>query len=233
MIIFKYAASRKVLLGLLFVGLILIFGSLIKNFSFPDQNWSLEKGEKIGISSEKNKEVIQKFVASKNNLSRIDILFGNSKIEKGGTLKLELFDKSCEKLLREDKIRTTKINSENFFTFTFPKIQKTANEILCIKLSFYDWNSDKKRNAQIFARDNIIPENVFFSINQEALKGKSLSMRPAYQEDSWKENIWKLGERISQYKPWFLKNAIILSVLILAIIFSVLLVVIIIFIAIS
>lgn len=226
--IFKYAISRKALLGLLVIGLVLIFGSLIKNFSFPDQNWNLKKGEKIGISSEKNEEVIQKFIASKDNLSRVDIFLGNSKIEKGGTLQLELFDGSCEKLLRKDTIRTTKINSENFFTFTFPKVQKTANETLCIKLSFYDWNNDKNRSAQIFARDNIMPENVFFSINQEIMKGKSLSMRPAYQENSWRENIWKLGERISQYKPWFLKNAIILSVLAFAIIFSILLVIIII-----
>ncbi|HBO16841.1 MAG TPA: hypothetical protein DD451_02470 [Candidatus Moranbacteria bacterium] len=226
---FKYAISRKTLLGIFTIGLVLIFGSLIKNFSFPDQNWNLEKGKKIGISSEKNEEVIQKFIASKDNLSRIDIFLGNSKIERGGTLQLELFNKSCEKLLRKDKIRTTRIKSENFFTFTFPKIQKTANEILCIKLSFYDWNSDKNRSAQVFVRDNILPENVFFSINQEIIKGKSLSMRPAYQENSWRENIWKLSERISQYKPWFLKNMIILSVLVIAIISSILLVVIIIF----
>jgi len=36
--------------------------------------------------------------------------------------------------------------------------------------------------------------------------GKSLAMRPAYLNHYFWQDIQELNQRISQYKPWFLKH---------------------------
>jgi len=48
-----------------------------------------------------------------------------------------------------------------------------------------------------------------------------LSMRPAYENDNWKQDISELSQRISQYKPWFLKHFYLDAIAILFIVLSV------------
>ena len=46
-------------------------------------------------------------------------------------------------------------------------------------------------------------------------KGKTLVMKPAYGSDSFWKNMETLNDRISQYKPWFLKHFYLDAIVIL------------------
>lgn len=213
--------AKYVFLGLFVLVLVLVFGRFFRNWSFPDATWTLEKGEKMSISEEKEKEAIQKFTSAQNNLSRIDILFGSSKIGKGGTLDLEIFDKNCDTKMRESRIRTKEIDSDKFFTFSFAKIPDSKDQIFCLKLSFSDWEKDKTRSAQVFTQENTTPSNIYFAIGEEVFEGRTVSMRPAYQESSFIGNIQTSIDRISQYKPPFLKDTYLLLITLSFVIISI------------
>ena len=212
----KLLVPKNAFLLAIVIILLLVFGRMTNEWAFPDTAWILEKGEKIGIDSKKSAE--QKFIATENNLTRIDMLLGNSDIGDGGTLNLQIMDESCQKEIRQSQIKTSKIDSDKEFKFSFSKIKDSEGKTLCLKLSFL---SIKEKDAQLFAVNNILPENISLIADQKEYPGKSLSMRPAYQKDNWGQNIWRLTEEISQYKPWFLKNIFLLLIALFSIIFSI------------
>jgi hypothetical protein len=212
----KFITLKNVFVLATILVLFLVFGRMAKEWAFPDTTWILEKGDKIGIDDKKSAE--QKFVASENNLARIDMLLGNSDIGKNGTLNLKIMDESCQKEIRQSRIKTSKIDSDKEFKFTFPKIKDSQGKTLCLKLSFF---SSKGKDAQLFIVDNTRPENISLLVDKKEYPGKSLSMRPAYQKDTWRGNIWRLIEEISQYKPSFLKNISLLLIFTFSIILSI------------
>jgi hypothetical protein len=212
----KIITAKNIFFLLTAIILFLTFGRMAKEWAFPNTAWKLEKGEKIGIDSKKSAE--QKFSSGENNLARIDMLLGNSDIGDGGTLNLKIMDESCQKEIRQSRIKTSKIDSDKEFKFTFSKIKDSKGKIFCLKISFL---SAKGKDAQLFTIDNTLVENISLTVDQKEYLEKSLSMRPAYQKDKWGQNIWRLTEEISQYKPWFLKNIYLLLIAISSIILSI------------
>lgn len=191
----------KIILSVIFFGLlILIFFRLGKMLSFPDQNWTLEKGEKIKMSS----DVLQKFEATRDGLARIKILFGSSDTKPGGTFSFKLYDENCQDIIRETNLDIVSLDSGNTLDFVFPKINNSKNKMFCLKLSYAQKKGGKK--AQIFVINNSMPEKKYFSINGEEKAGQSISMRPAYKNENIFKDFSELNKRMSQYKPWFLKH---------------------------
>ena len=209
----------KIILGIAFLGLLFaIFFRLEKTLSFPDQNWPLIEGERIKITS----EIIQKFEADRNGLTRIKILFGNSDVSPGGTFNFKIYDENCQDIIREKNLEITSLGSGNTVDFVFPKISDSKNKIFCLKLSYAQKKGGKKAN--VFINENRMAQNKFFSINGEEKTGQSLSMRPAYRnENLWQDSV-ELNQRMSQYKPFFLKHYFLSIIIFGFIILSILLV---------
>ncbi|MDO9231738.1 MAG: hypothetical protein Q7U36_04680 [bacterium] len=209
----------KIILSVIFLGLsILIFFRLEKTLSFPDQSWSLIEGEKIKITS----EIVQKFEADHNGLTRIKILFGNSDVSPGGTFDFKIYDENCQDIIREINLDITSLDSGNTTDFVFPKISDSKNKIFCLKLSYEQKKGGKKAN--VFINENRMVQNKFFSINGEEKASQSLSMRPAYRnENLWQDSV-ELNQRMSQYKPLFLKHYFLSIIIFGFIILSILLV---------
>lgn len=179
---------------------ILIFFNFEKTLSFPDQNWKLEKDEKIKIRN----EIIQKFQTDKDGLSKIKILFSDSDTKPGGKFDFKLYEENCQKIIRETTLEITSLSSKNTTNFIFPQIKNSKNKIFCLKLSYTQKKGGKKSN--VFINENTMEQNKFLSVNGEERKNQSLSMRPAYKNENIFQDFIELNQRISQYKPFFLKH---------------------------
>lgn len=191
---------KLIFIAVFFGLLILIFFTLGNIWSFPDTEWPLTKGDKEKIRT----EVVQKFKANRDGLARIKILFGNSDINSGGTLIFKLFDEDCEESIRTTRLDINSLNSDNTTDFIFSKIKDSKDKTYCFKLS-YDQKKDSKK-INVFIAENKMAQNKFLSVNGEELIGQSLAMRPAYKNATLFGDINELNQRISQYKPWFLKH---------------------------
>lgn len=209
---YKYLFLIIALLAVFFV-----FFRFYQQWSFPDTAWQLAKGEKTDIESKKPLQ--QKFIASRDNLSRIDIFLSSSSIKPGGTLKMAILDEACANILRTETWKVKDLDSEDSYSFRFAKIPESKNKTYCFSLVYTPLLENGKK-AKIFLNENPPAGSELILTTQEIIDSRSLAIRPAYQNDNLAGNIRELNQRISQYKPWFLKsiflNIIVFSFLLLS-----------------
>ncbi len=196
----KKLTARNIFILLLILLLGIIFFNFFKVWSFPDTAWPLAKGEKTKINS----EIIQKFTADRDGLARIKILFGDSDISPGGQFNLKIHEENCQNIIRETTLNIISLDSDNTVDFIFSQIKNSKNKTFCLRLSYAQKKGGKKAN--IFIADNSRPENKFLSVNGAEKTGQSIAMRPAYKNNRLWQDFTELNQRVSQYKPWFLKH---------------------------
>ena len=207
-------STKNIFLLAAAVFLLAILWKLLGDWSFPDTRWPIEKGEKAKLKTEQM--IVQKFVAARDGLARIKVLFGNSDIRKGGALEMKIYDEKCSKLLRDSKLKVTGLDSGNTVDFKFPRISDSENKTFCLDLHY-----NGAKSANLFLENNPLPENKSLSVNGQELSGQSIAMRPAYQNASGWQNIRELDQRISQYKPWFLKGPYLLAIVFFFLLFTI------------
>lgn len=201
----RYPSFRNIILVATLIILSVIFLRLGSFLSFPDTSWSLEQDERITLGS--NKKLKQKFAASQNNLSGIEVLFSSSNTKPGGRIDMAILDESCDKKIRESSISFSSLVSDKTYDFNWPAIPDSKDKIYCLSLNFIPRKKDMK-GIKIFINDDR-PENYIYLYNEatgEELSGKTLTIRPNYKNTNFSENLEHLNQRISQYKPWFLKH---------------------------
>lgn len=187
--------------------------SIFKQWGFPDTQFPLNKGEKIKLGEE---GLQQTFRVNRNRLSGINILFGGSQIDNGGTLSLALLNESCQEKIAEETHFTDSLDTENSFRFSFSPIPNSKGKTFCIAIHFSPEKGSKK--AAIFIIPNTIPEKaISLSVNGEIRPNESLAFRPVYKNNSILADLVELDQRISQYKPWFLKGALLAGIALLSI----------------
>ncbi len=199
----KRPSSKTVFLASIAVLTMLVFANLQRQFGFPDTHFPMEKGEKIKLDEA---GATQTFVARRNGLSGVNVLFGGSSIKEGGTLSFAILDEHCKTTLREERRFVRTLNAENSTDFFFSPLPDSDGKAFCFKTNFTPEKGSKK--AAVFAIPNTLPnEKLSLSINGELRPGESLALRPVYRNASLFADIVELNHRISQYKPWFLKGA--------------------------
>lgn len=206
-------SSKTFFLASIAVLTMLVFVNLERQLGFPDTRFPLEKGEKIKLDEP---GATQTFVARRDGLSGVNVLFGGSSIKEGGTLSFTLLDEKCEKTLRKEKRFVKTLNADNSINFFFSRIPDSTGKTFCFKTSFAPEKGSKK--ASLFAIPNTLPnEKLALSINEEARPNESLALRPVYRNANLFADLVELNHRISQYKPWFLKNIFLGTLAILSI----------------
>lgn len=198
-------STKIILLLLLFFSFIFVFWALANNLAFPDTDWVLAKGEKIPLDGKDR--LLQKFVASRDNLKRVELFFGKANLRPGGKITLQVLDENCSGVLRESSLNPSSVDADNSYIFSFSKIPDSKNQIFCLKPNFLPEKGVKK-SPSLFINENPPAQNISLTstATNEEWTNRSLAMRPGYQNDNWFQNIEELNQRISQYKPWFLKH---------------------------
>ena len=180
-------SPTKIFFALFTLALLLIFARFSSLFSFPESSIILEKGALVKVHSEEKAE--QKFSSTKNGLSKIEILLRSPGIRKNDHVKMVLADKACQKTLRQGELKHSFLNSKNLYEFSFARISNSAKKNYCLIIL-----PDKSNSKSIR----------IFTFSKE--KNQPLSLRPVYRNQYFWQNLSELNQRISQYKPWFLKH---------------------------
>jgi len=196
------------ILGILFIGGIAwIFGSFFAHLSFPDSSYNFS-GKTYQEKLKSDQPVTQTFRAKENNLNQIKIIVGNSNIQPGEKIVFELADALCEKTLAQNTYRFYDIPPFIYYHFTFPPIPDSIGQIYCLKVTYsssVDRKSDRPyigaSGGEQFRGQLYINEG-----NQRISENRTLQMRPAYGTGSLFGDLKQLNNRLSQYKPEFLKG---------------------------
>ena len=198
---------KRILVGVLIVGLILIGVSFFRQLNFPSGEYVLEKGPRIEIIPGDVLE--QKFIADRNGLSNLKILFGGKQLARGYHLDLILADKNCTKEIRKTTLRGgQKFDSKYLYDFKFSKIDDSNNKEYCLKIVYTTTaENPKKKEVRLF-------EN-----NSQGHDGQFI-FRPSYKNSTILQDFQQLNQRISQYKPWFLKDLYLKVIILLSVLLT-------------
>lgn len=188
---------------------IVLAGFVVRHISrewgFPDMRFPIEKGEKRKLHE---LGALQTIRSDRDGLSGLNVLFGGSSVKEGGKLSFRLLDESCAKTLHEETRFVDTIDSDTAMEFRFPRIPDSSGKRFCLSLSFDPQPGSKK--AFLFTIPNTLPNDTpRLVVNGEERPGESLAIRPVYRNEHLGRDLIELTRRISQYKPWFLKDAML------------------------
>lgn len=205
-----FSYSKIFLLFLLSIALLGIGWQFTNQFSFRDSAIILTKGDPIKILP--GQTLTQTFIPKQGALKRIEFLVRNPEPKKGDLITVTLADSHCQMPLRETTLKKGYLQSDNLFIATFnPPLSVSADDVLCVMLHF---NGQKHRSEflRFFTQESRSETFRELKINSEVQADQVLSIRPAYTYPTLFQNLETLNNRISQYKPWFLKDVFLTGI---------------------
>jgi hypothetical protein len=227
--------SNILLLALLIAALVFVFRDFFSHLSFRDSSIVLQKEETFKLKPDQS--LTQKFPANHDNIFKLELLF-RAFAPDGGEIKVQLADENCQNILHEGALVSSFLASDNLYDFHFPSIPDSKDKNYCFKAAYTyapppGQEREKDDDIRFFAQKN--KDSRFELMNAttgiEYDEGYSLSMRPVYKNDTWQQDLWELNQRMSQYKPWFLKKYYLAGITGLFLLLSVLIVILLIFIS--
>ncbi len=224
---FSFINFKYILIASFIVGLFFIFFFFYYKLQFCNFENTFQKDSKIELKAYES--LNQKIISSKNNLSEIEFLLGGNNLKTGDKIELTLSDSQCQKILHQKIIKGPQTLSTKYsFHFSFIPLKKSANKIYCFKIKYL--SSQKKKKIRLYQnnkmKDNYLQEDLFLFNKESQLKQKfktSLALRLKYKNDNIKQDLQQLNQRISQYKPSFLKKNWLTSLFIFFVLFTIIL----------
>lgn len=213
----KFFSSKNILFTLLGISVLLIFFRFSTLIAFPDmQTLDRDKVEKIYPGE----TFSQQFTAKRDNLETLQFLLRTPGLKKSDAITMKLADETCTDTLREGMLAPAFLNSDNLYRFAFPRIEDSKGKRYCLLLSFQDAGHSSKY-LQFFTT----AQNDDVSLLMDADTGmprndQSLSLRTVYRNATLWQDLGELNDRISQYKPWFLKDFFIGTIATLFVVLS-------------
>lgn len=193
--------SKKIILAILALFLVGVFWRFATLLYFPSSGSFLEKGDLAKLHA---KETLQQvFTVDSNNLAKVEIILRSPGLQPGDQVEAKILDAACQKTIASGELSNSFLSSNNLYEFSFPIIPNSQHQTYCLALTF-DPQSSSSKSLQFFYRP--ATGESFNNISAGlAFPDQTLSFRLVYKNPSSWENLTTLNQRISQYKPFFLK----------------------------
>ncbi len=192
-----------IVLSAIFLGI--VFGKFFNLLSFPDQSVSFE-GDSEQEKLSANDPLIQKITAKENYLNQINVSINKFSAEFRDKIVMEVLDESCQKILAESKLDMFSWHSPNYAKLKFKTIPDSKDKIYCLKFTYIPFGKEQDKKPYISSYSYEGASYINTGKSNEEQKNQSLELKPAYGESSAGKNLSKLIDRMSQYKPDFLKG---------------------------
>jgi hypothetical protein len=197
-----------------------IGSAFLHTLAFPDPVWPLEKGERIALLP--GTSVTQSFTSSRDYLRQVEILFGKFTLQDDDRLTVELRDSQCIAVLAQTKLAYQSFDSEHTYAFVFDPLQHSHNETYCLALTFEsDRTIEKTKAPRLFT--DLAAQASPFTLTEKGMpiaNTAPIAIRPGYQNSSLFTTLGELTDRISQYKPIFLKDGFLVTFAILGLVLT-------------
>ncbi|PIP26516.1 MAG: hypothetical protein CO140_03275 [Candidatus Moranbacteria bacterium CG_4_9_14_3_um_filter_40_7] len=209
-----------IILFLIFSGIIL--WQFFNFLSFADSALNF-KGDNKQEKFYPNSPLIQKITAAENNFNQVNVSLSKFSPQLGDKIILEVADESCEKIMAESKRDMFSWRSPGYEKFRFPAIADSQDKTYCLKFTHVLGKFKPAKKPYISAYPAEGSSYINTGKSMEEQKNRSLKLKPAYGRDSYRQNFSQLIDRMSQYKPDYLKSEFLITLfgLSLALIFFV------------
>lgn len=201
----KYLKLKYVLMILFALFFAMIVCEFFGILSFSDSSLNFE-GESKQEKLYPNAQIIQKIIATENNLNQINISINKFSADSGEKIILEVADENCGKTIAQSKLDSFAWNFPGYEKFKFKTIPNSKDKTYCLKITYIPFGKEQDKKAYISS----YPAEGFSYINTgksiEEQKNRTLKLKPAYANDSAWQNFSQLADIISQYKPEFSKG---------------------------
>lgn len=201
--------EKEILFTVFLFGIVGIFWTFLASFGLGESGYNfLGKTKKVTLSP--GAPITQTFTAHENNLSQVRFVMSNVELQKNDFLEFRLLNKTCDSTIAMKRFRTKPNEQGAYSVFTFPTITDSKDQDYCFSVTYFSDENRKGEKPYLSAIDE--PDPVFVDRTMtDTNKGKiypsqSLFLRPAYTTGSLTEDLSRLVERLSQYKPTFLKD---------------------------
>lgn len=188
------------LLGLVIIGIGWRFGH---ELSFRDSSIVFTKGEPVKILP--GETITQTFNPKSGALTKLEFLIRNPEPKPGDRVTVTVTDKTCETTLRETTLKPGYLDSDNLFVARFEPLPTASNGPLCVILNF-DQTQHQSEFLRFFTHESKPASFLDLTLAGGLQPERSLALRPVYTYPTLSQNLSELNDRISQYKPWFLKD---------------------------
>lgn len=213
--------SNRVLSFLLVALGIFFLARFISIMAFSDP--SLYFLEKKRVFLVEDSILQQRFITTQNNLTAIGLIIDKSSLfPPPGNLVVSLKDADCQNLLARKKINLLHTFYSRIPKMTFPTIANSENKALCFEIAYEAGEKNAREGEFINVWKSPSPQfsKTTYTDNGEVIRGYSLIFKPYYTEQTTIRSLAKLTERMSQYKPDFLKGKTLLALMIVSFVLS-------------
>jgi hypothetical protein len=214
--------DQKILFAILAVFLAVIFFRFGTLLYFPGADDLLQKEN---LAKVQPKETLRQiFTAPKNNFAKVELILRTPGPKPGDAVEMKILDESCQKIISAGNLNSSFLSSNNLYEFAFTAISDSENKKYCLEAKFSP-QKDTSKALNFFY--TAVPGANFQNITAgQNFENQSLSMRLVYKNSNIFGDLSELNQRVSQYKPWFLKHYffsaiafgfVILSIILIAI----------------
>ncbi len=193
------------------IGLAVIFGTFFADFGLGESGYNfIGKTKKITLSP--GEPVTQTFTAHDNGLYQLRIVLGNTDLQQDESIALRLLDGACRETIATDFRRESRKQGA-YTVFSFPVLSDSRDKQYCFSATYDSPENRKGDKPYLSAIDE--PDIAFADRTlTDSGKGRtypsqSLFLRPAYTQGNTLDDIWELENRLSQYKPAFVKGSML------------------------
>lgn len=204
----KLTRAQKMLFLGVFVGFWCIGISFATNLHFPDSDYNF-LGKKDRQRLAIDKPLSQQFVAQENGLSEVKFHIGNINLWPGEVLHFELRDATCEQTLATDSWTPLEPKPLIYTRFHFARIPDSQGQTYCAYITYtssYDRKSSDAPHINTSTGEPFQNRSYTEIAKNKVHTGETLQMRPAYSSGNFFSDLWRLTERMSQYKPDYIKG---------------------------
>lgn len=201
--------EKEILFTVFLIGVVAIFWTFLASFGLGESGYNfLNKTKKVTLSP--GAPVTQTFTAHENNLSQVRFVMGNVILENNDFLEFRLLNETCSDTIAVKKY-DTKPNEQGAYTvFAFPAIPDSLEKTYCFSATYLSDENRKGEKPYLSATD--VPDPIFSdrtltdTNKNRVYPSQTLFLRPAYTSGSLSDDLSHLIDRLSQYKPVFLKG---------------------------
>lgn len=208
----KKLGDERIWLTVIFCGgLVWIFGSFFTDLSFPESDYDFP-GATSKAKLDPGKPITQIFEAKENNLNQVKIIIGNADLRPTEKIVLELTDALCETTIANATRTFLSPEPHVYSRLNFPAIPDSAGKKYCFKITYFSDQDKDRPFVGASEGEQFIGQSYYNEGNGRIYENRTLQMRPAYGTSNTLSDLSALIDRMSQYKPGFLKGSALVSI---------------------
>lgn len=218
--------QAKILFSLFLLGIVGIFSTFLVSFGLGESSYNfLGKTKKVTLSP--GAPVTQTFTAHENNLFQVRFVLGNVDMKHNDHLEFRLMDEACRDTIETKQWNSRPTEQGTYTIFTFSPVINSRDRTYCFSATYYSDENRKGEKPYLSATDISDPlfsDRTLTDTNKNKVyPSQTLFLRPAYTSGSLSGDLSHLVDRLSQYKPEFLKGSTIIILFMILIIGSIVL----------